>query len=247
VSVNGVPLLRSVRLDRDRVDDPSAFPFTLPAIRALEDGIDLSAPVTLLVGENGSGKSTIVEALADKLDLDAEGGDTNLTFVSQRADAPLADALVLSRGPRRPSMRFFLRAESFFNVARDVDATDPTEGKLAAYGGRPLHGMSHGESFLTLAVERFLPDGLFLLDEPEAALSPQGCLSFLRRMHELVLDGAQFVVATHSPFLLLYPGAAVYALDDDGISRVDGAESDHVRLTRLFLEAPERFLRELFG
>ena len=247
MSVDGVPLLRSVRLELSRVDDPSAFPFTLPAVGALERGLDLSAPVTMLVGENGSGKSTIVEALADKLDLDAEGGDTDLTFVAQRADSPLAGALALSRGPRRPSMRYFLRAESFFNVAREIDRSDPAAGRLAAYGGRALHGMSHGESFLTLAAERFLPDGLFLLDEPEAALSPQGCLSFLRRMHELVLDGAQFVVATHSPFLLLYPGATVYALGDDGVERVDGADTDHVRLTRLFLDAPDRFLRELFS
>lgn len=141
-------------------------------------------------------------------------------------------------------MRYFLRAENFFDVAREVDEMP---GKLAAHGGRALHAMSHGESFLTLALERFVPDGLFLLDEPAAALAPQGAMSFLRRMHELVLDGAQFVVATHSPILLLYPQAAAYALGPDGIERTDGPATDHVRLTRGFLEAPERFLRELLA
>jgi predicted ATPase len=200
--------------------------------------------VTFLVGENGSGKSTILEALADKLDLDAEGGDTVLTFVSTRADSPLASALVLTRGARSPSMRYFLRAESFFNVAREVDAHP---GALAHHGGRALHGMSHGESFLTLAVERFLPDGLFLLDEPEAALSPQGCLTLLRRMRELAIDGAQFVIATHSPLLLAYPGATIYELGDHGLRETPYEDTDHYRLTRAFLEAPERFLRSLFA
>ncbi len=240
-----IPLLRSVRLDPARVADPEAFPFALPAVQALAGGLDLSAGVTLLVGENGSGKSTIVEALADKLGLDAEGGDTDTTLVEDRADSPLADALVLARGPRRPSMRFFLRAESFFNVARHVDAHPGALEGL--YGGRPLHGMSHGESFLRLAAERFLPDGLLVLDEPEAALSPQGVLTLMRRLRELELDGAQVVAATHSPILLAYPGARLYELSDRGIDEVAWEDTDHVRLLRAFLDAPERFLRELFA
>ncbi len=140
-----IPLLRSVRLDPARVPDPDAFPFALPAVRALAGGLDLSAGVTLLVGENGSGKSTVVEALADKLDLDAQGGDSVTTFVEERADSPLADALVLARGPRRPSMRFFLRAESFFNVARHVDAHPGALERL--YGGRRCTGCRTGSRF----------------------------------------------------------------------------------------------------
>jgi predicted ATPase len=237
-------LLRSVRLDPDRVEDPAAFPFALPAVAALRDELALHPEVTFLVGENGSGKSTILEAIADKLDLDAEGGDTVMTFVEKRADTPLPPALVVTRGVRTPSMRYFLRAESFFNVAREVDAHP---GALARHGGRPLHGMSHGESFLALALERFLPDGLFLLDEPEAALSPQGCLTLLRRMRELAIDGAQFVVATHSPLLLAYPEAIIYELGDHGVRRTPYEDTDHYRLTRAFLEAPDRFLRSLFA
>jgi predicted ATPase len=242
--MNAAPLLREVRLDPGWIGSQEEFPFTLPAVRALADPLSLDAPVTFLIGENGSGKSTIVEAIADKLDLDAEGGDTVLTFVKDRSDTALADLLVLVRGSRRPSMRYFLRAESFFNVARTVDAH---EGALKAHGGKALHGMSHGESFLTLALERFYPDGLFLLDEPEAALSPQGCITLLRRMHELALEGAQFVIATHSPILMAYPGARIYTLGEHGIEATAYRDTDHYRLTRTFLEEPERFLHHLFA
>lgn len=236
-------LLRDVRLDLSRVDDTEAFPFVLPAVRALRSPLAFHPQMTFLIGENGSGKSTILEALAAKLDLDAQGGDTVLTFVEHGADTALHEALVLARGARSPTMRYFLRAESFFNVAHHVD-TNP--GALAAHGGRPLHRMSHGESFLTLALHRFRPGGLFLLDEPEAAMSPQGCLTLLRRMRELALEGAQFIVATHSPLLLAYPEATIYALGDD-IEAVAYEETDHYRLTREFLEAPERYLRHLFS
>ena len=142
-------------------------------------------------------------------------------------------------------MRYFLRAESFFNVAREIDAAGG--GRLQAHGGRPLHQMSHGESFLALALERFAPDGVFVLDEPEAALSPQGALTFLRRVRELCLEGAQFVLATHSPILLAYPDAFIYELSEHGIERVAYEQTDHYRLTRSFLENPAGFLRHLFG
>jgi predicted ATPase len=237
-------LLRDVQLDPGRIPDRSAFPFQLPAVAALSEPLAFHPQVTFLVGENGSGKSTILEALAAKLDLDAEGGDTVMTFVERQADTPLHTALVLARGARSPSMRYFLRAESFFNVAQHVDAH---EKALKAHGGRPLHGMSHGESFLTLVAERFYPDGVFLLDEPEAAMSPQGCLTLLRRIRELAIDGAQFVIATHSPLLLAYPDAIIYELSERGIEHVSYEDTDHYRLTRSFLDSPERFLRQLFA
>jgi predicted ATPase len=236
------PLLRRVELDPAKVPVPPDFPFTLPALRGME-GLDLHPEVTFLVGENGSGKSTLIEAVAAKLDLDVEGGDRDLRFEERVADTRLHEALRLVRGPRPPSMRYFLRAESFFNVARFVDENP---GKLAEHGGRALHGMSHGESFLALANERFYPDGLFLLDEPEAALSPTGLLALMRRMRALASEGGQFLVATHSPILLAYPGALIYELTDDGPRPTAYEDTDHYRLTRAFLEAPERFLRQLF-
>ncbi|MEA2136501.1 MAG: hypothetical protein QOC68_4410 [Solirubrobacteraceae bacterium] len=237
------PLLRAVRLDRSKIADPAAFPFTLPALQGL-GRLELHPEVTFLVGENGSGKSTLIEAIAAGLDLDGEGGDRDLRFEDREADTVLHEALVLERGPRPPSMRYFLRAESFFNVARSVDENP---GMLAAHGGRALHQMSHGESFLQLVNERFYPDGLFLLDEPEAALSPTGLLGLLRRMRELAIDGAQFVIATHSPILLAYPGALIYELTPDGFAATAYAETEHYRITRAFLQDPESFLRHLFA
>ncbi len=223
--------------------DPPVFPFTLPAFATFE-ALELHPEVTFLVGENGSGKSTLLEAIAAKLDLDVEGGDRDLRFEDREADTNLHEALRLVRGPRPASMRYFLRAESFFNVARTVDENP---GLLASYGGRPLHGMSHGESFLALANERFYPDGLFLLDEPEAALSPTGLLGLLRRMKALTLEGGQFLIATHSPILLAYPDALIYELRPEGPVPTAYEDTDHYRLTRAFLNAPDRFLRELFA
>jgi predicted ATPase len=237
------PLLRRVERDPGNWPDPPVFPFTLPAFAAFQS-LELHPEVTFLVGENGSGKSTLLEAIAAKLDLDVEGGDRDLRFEEREADTELHKALRLVRGPRPPSMRYFLRAESFFNVARTVDENP---GLLATYGGRPLHGMSHGESFLALANERFYPDGLFLLDEPEAALSPTGLLGLLRRMKALTLEGGQFLIATHSPILLAYPGALIYELRPEGPVPTAYEDTDHYRLTRAFLNAPDRFLRELFA
>ena len=175
---------------------------------------------------------------------DPHVGDRDLRFEDREADTALHAALTLERGPRPPSMRYFLRAESFFNVARSVDENP---GMLAAHGGRALHEMSHGESFLQLVNERFYPDGLFVLDEPEAALSPTGLLGLLRRMRELAIDGAQFVIATHSPILLAYPGALIYELTPDGFVATAYAETEHYRVTRAFLQDPESFLRHLFA
>jgi len=237
-------LLRRVERDPQFAwPDPPVFPFTLPAFAGFQ-ALELHPEVTFLVGENGSGKSTLLEAIAAKLDLDVEGGDRDLRFEAREADTNLHEALRLVRGSRPPSMRYFLRAESFFNVARTVDENP---GLLAAYGGQPLHGMSHGESFLALANERFYPDGLFLLDEPEAALSPTGLLGLLRRMKSLTLEGSQFLVATHSPILLAYPDALIYELRPEGPVPTPYEDTDHYRLTRAFLNAPDRFLRELLS
>jgi predicted ATPase len=218
----------------------SVFPFSLPAFAG---GIDLEfrSPVTFLVGENGSGKSTLIEALAECCGFAPEGGSRDHQRAAFAERSPLAQALRLTWRPR-VTEGFFMRAESFFNFATYLDEVSD----LRAYGGRSLHAQSHGESFMALFANRF-EQGVYLLDEPEAALSPQRQLSFLRILHDLTTPGhAQFLIATHSPLLLAYPGATIYSLDGAGIEPIDYRETKHYLVTRDFLNGPERFFKHLF-
>ncbi|KYF84368.1 AAA family ATPase [Sorangium cellulosum] len=234
--------IRSVQLLRERVEDFSRYPFSIPAVRALEE-LALDPKVTFLVGENGSGKSTLIEALALLAGFNAEGGSKSFNFATRRSESELHAAMRLVRGARREKNGFFLRAESFFNVATQVDELGATQ----FYGGTSLHEQSHGESFLALVKHRFKPESLFFLDEPEAALSPARQLTLLAHMHELVERGrSQFIIATHSPIVLAYPGATIYRLSEDGIAEVAYEETEHFALTRDFLLHRERFFRELF-
>jgi predicted ATPase len=242
--------LRSVELLRERVPpDAEPYPWQLPVVRALNT-LALTTPVTLLVGENGSGKSTLIEAIAVALGLNAEGGTQNFAFETRSTHSALHDALRLGRGAVRPRTSFFLRAESMYAVASQLEAYAREPGGqrlLDGYGGRSLHDQSHGESFLSVITHRLSDRGLYLMDEPESALSPQGLFALMRRIHELVEADSQFLVATHSPILLAYPGATIYEIDDDGISAVDYRDTDHYRLTLSFLEDPERFLARLLA
>lgn len=233
--------LRSIRIKRERVD-ADAFPFCLPAFEGLHE-LDLHPKVTFFVGENGSGKSTLLEAIAVAAGLSAQGGTRNMRIADDAGLSPLAEHMTLVRGVRRPKDSFFLRAESFFNVATLIDEV----GASGSYGGKSLHHQSHGESFLSLVEHRFGNDGLFLLDEPEAALSPQRQLTFLAHFHALLSEGGQFIVATHSPILLAYPEATIYRFDDDGISACDYEDLEHVQVTRDFLNNPIRYLRHLLS
>jgi predicted ATPase len=241
--------VRSVALRPAADGEPRAgHPWQLPAVAALEgEGLALDPHVTFLVGENGSGKSTLLEAIAVAAGMNPEGGSSNFAFATRESHSALGDAVRLVRGLRRPRTDFFLRAESLFTAATYLEGLPPGPhgGPLYAYGGRSLHEQSHGESFLAVVLNRFGRDGLYLLDEPEAALSAQNCLTLLRRIHELVTQGSQFVVATHSPLLLAYPGGTIYELSEDGIEPVAFDAAAPVQLTRAFLGAPERFLREL--
>jgi predicted ATPase len=203
----------------------------------------LHPAITYLIGENGSGKSTLLEAFAVAAGLNPEGGSSNFAFATRESHSELGDALRLVRGARRPKTNFFLRAESLFTAATYLENLDPEA--LIPYGGVSLHEQSHGESFLAVMIHRFGPNGLYVLDEPEAALSTQNCLTFLRRVHELVGQGSQFLIATHSPLVLAYPTATIYACDADGIDQISYDEAEPVRLTQDFLAAPERFLRQL--
>ncbi|HJU36797.1 MAG TPA: AAA family ATPase [Gaiellaceae bacterium] len=244
------PLIRAVRLRRDDVPDFDRYPFSSPAVRDLAR-LELSTPVTLLAGENGSGKSTLIEALALAAGFNAEGGSKNMTVATRPSHSELHEYLSLERGSRRERTGYFLRAESFFNVATHVEELDRAPGGgssiIDSYGGVSLHEQSHGESFLSLVLNRFGPHGLYLLDEPEAALSLRGCLALIRRMHELVAEGSQFVVATHSPLILGYPDARIYVLSENGIAETPYEETEQYELTRSFLDDRHRFLHYLLG
>jgi predicted ATPase len=234
--------LRCVELDD--AAPRRGYPYDLPVVAALRAAgqWDLHPAVTFLIGDNGTGKSTLVEALAVAAGFNPEGGSVNFRFSTRSTESELGEFLRLVRGVRKPRTGFFLRAESFYNVATEVDRL----GELRPYGKRSLHERSHGESFLALAVHRFGPSGLYLLDEPEAALSVHGSLALLARMVDLVEEGSQFIVATHSPILLAYPGAVIWQIDGDGrLHRVDYDDADPVRMHRDFLADPGRYLHHL--
>ncbi|MFC1411315.1 AAA family ATPase [Streptacidiphilus sp. N1-12] len=245
--------IRQFRLDAVDASRTGGYPFALPAVAGLarSGGVVLGPGVTFLVGENGTGKSTLVEAVAVAAGFNPEGGSRNFRFATRASESPLGEHLRLTWGVHKPRTEFFLRAESYYNVASEIERLDREGGGfgrplLDSYGGVSPHERSHGESFLDLAVNRFGPEGLYLLDEPEAALSVRGCLALLSRMHELVAQGSQLLVATHSPVLLALPGATILEIGDDGsIERVDFDQALPVRLTREFLAAPDRFLRSL--
>lgn len=233
--------------------DTGRYPFTLPAVAwlARSEGLELPAGVTFLVGENGTGKSTLIEAIAVAAGFNPEGGSQNFRFATRASQSSLGDNLVLTWGVEKPRTGFFLRAESYYNVASEIERLDRDPGSpplLPAYGGISPHERSHGESFVDLVTHRFGPGGLYLLDEPEAALSVRGCMAVLARLAELAGQGCQIVVATHSPVLLALPGAVIYEIGEDGaIEPVDYDHALPVRLTREFLTAPQRFLRHLLA
>lgn len=242
--------LRSVRLREDKVDNFNHYPFSIPAVRSLGE-LEISPKVTAILGENGSGKSTLLEAIAVAAGFNPEGGSINFKFSTRSSESELWRALRVVRGIRKPHTGYFFRAESFFNVATEIENLDREPGAgpplIRSYGGESLHEQSHGESFLALIQHRFGPNGLYFLDEPEAALSPARQLALLARIHELEQQGSQFLMATHSPILLAYPGALLYELSDSGIQQVEYEETEHYRLTRDFLLHRERFFRELFA
>lgn len=237
-----------IALRREKVESFDRYPFCLPAIRSFEH-LDLHPKLTFFVGENGSGKSTLLEAVAVSLGFNAEGGSRNFNFATRRSHSTLHECLRIAKGVRRPRTGYFLRAESFFNVATEIENLDAEPGLgppvIQSYGGRSLHEQSHGESFMTLMTERFTGQGLYILDEPEAALSPQRQLAVLSRLHGLVREDSQFIIATHSPILMAYPDAWIYQCSEQGVERVAYEDTQHFQVTRDFLADPARMLREL--
>ncbi|MEP6811543.1 MAG: AAA family ATPase [Actinomycetota bacterium] len=235
------PFVRAIRFQESAGD----YSDELPALRGVER-LELDLRITFLVGENGSGKSTLIEAIAIKAKLNAEGGGKLLKFATRASHSLLHRRLELERSELPPLNAFFLRAESVFNLATAIEESGYIGAREDVYE-RPLHEQSHGESFLDIAVNRLGPRGFYLFDEPEAALSVNGQLALMRRMHELVEEHSQFIVATHSPILMGYPNATILELGDDGIRTVPYEETQQVELTRSFLEDPQRFLRHLLA
>lgn len=225
----------------------------LPVVQNLARLRELAfpSPVTFFVGENGIGKSTLIEAIALRCGFNPEGGTRNFSFSTKNTHSDLWEYLTVVRSWRRPKDGFFLRAESFYNVSTNIDEMDEAGGLGApvknSYGGLSLHERSHGESFLAAVEHRFGGNGLYILDEPEAALSPGGILRLMANMNELVKKGSQFILSTHSPMLIAFPGATVYELTEEGIGAVPYQQTAHYTTVRRFLENPESILRILFG
>ncbi|KAB8135787.1 AAA family ATPase [Gracilibacillus oryzae] len=239
--------LRNIQLQREKVTSFSTYPFSIPAIHQL-NGIELNKPVTFFIGENGTGKSTLLEAIADKCDFNTAGGGRNNVYDVDASESALGEYIRLAWLPKVTN-GFFLRAESFYHFATHLDQIET--GALEpyrAYGGKSLHHQSHGESFLSLFLNRFNGGAIYLLDEPEAALSPNRQFTFLRILHDLTKKGdCQFIIATHSPILLGYPDATILSFDNGKIEQVKYEETDHYRVTKYFLQHREKFLEELFA
>ena len=246
-------MLKKIALLRDRVSDWDAYPFSVPAIRQLEE-LKLKSRVCFFTGENGTGKSTLLEAIAVHYGFGREGGTRNFSNDSTESNHsvdPLVRALRLSFD-KRTGAGFFLRAESWFNTVSYMDNLDLEPAKSppisAFYGGQSLHTRSHGETFFTVIDLKFRRNGLFLLDEPEAALSPQRQLAFLVLIHDVLREykDAQFIISTHSPILLGYPNAQIVSFDDAPLREITYEEAGSMQVVKQFVNHREEFLEELF-
>lgn len=241
-----MPRLKTIQLLRDRVPVWDRYPFNVDCIVSLSS-IEVSSPICFLVGENGTGKSTLLEAIAIHYGFGREGGSRNVSFEttdSVRSVDELARALRIAF-TNRTGRGYYLRAESFFNVASYVDNI----GVAQAYGGKSLHGQSHGESFISLMQQRFSGPGFYVMDEPEAALSPQRQLSALLLFREVLEKDrdSQFLIATHSPILLAYPNAQILSFDGGQIREIAYRESQPYQLVSRFVASPERYIKALFN
>lgn len=234
------PYLQRASFKPDAELDFETYPLNIPAVREIES-IEFHPDVTFFVGENGSGKSTILGGIALALGYGPEGGTKNVQFSTAESVSSLHSLLRLSRSIRKPKDGYFLRAESFFNVASYMDEV----GYLQSYGDRSLHACSHGEAFMALLIHKLRGKGLYLFDEPEAALSPNRQLAALSAIHRLVTDESQFIIATHSPILLSYPNAKILQFDSAGITEVAYEDTEHYAVTRDFLNNYQRRLEQL--
>lgn len=242
--------VRSVSLKVDEVPSFRSYPFNLPSFKNL-DKIDLHPKVTFLIGENGMGKSTLLEAIAVGLGFNAEGGSYNFNFSTYDSHSELGNYLRIVKGVERPQDGFFLRAESFYNVASNIEEMDREvmggPKVIHSFGGQSLHEQSHGEAFFSTFLHRFRGNGLYILDEPEAALSPLRQMSMLTRIHDLVKENSQLIIATHSPIIMAYPDAAIYEFSDEGIFKRELEETNHYRIMKQFFEGRSRMIHYLLS
>ena len=224
-------------------DMPQGYLAKLPAVKHLyrSKELEFKNPVTFFVGENGSGKSTLLEAIAVAAGFNPEGGSRDFVFSTRRTHSDLCDLITPIR-TITPKDGFFLRAESFYNTASYLDENST----MKRYGGVSFHEQSHGESFLSLVTNRFEGNGLYIMDEPEAALSPQRLLTLLILMDELVKKSSQFIIATHSPIIMAFPGADIIQFSENGMERVSYRETESYRITKQFMDDPERMIKYLF-
>ena len=239
-ALNAKHYVFEVVLKREEIISYKTYPFSIPAIAGLHE-LELHPNVTFFIGENGAGKSTLVEAIAVASGLNAEGGSKNFNFATKITHSQLHQKILLRKGVKKPKDTYFLRAESFYNVASNIEELGIEE----FYGDKSLHAQSHGESFMSLFLHRFKANVFYILDEPEAALSPTRQLAFLSRLHQLVEEGSQFIIATHSPIILAYPKARIYKIDENGITDVEYEETEHFAVNKRFANNYKNMLAEL--
>ena len=239
----------SMGLKEEKIESWDTYPFTLPAVSGLSDRLEFHESVTFIVGENGSGKSTLLEGLAVTQGFNPEGGTHNFSFSTRDSHSALGDYLRISKSLKKPRTGYFLRAESFYNVATEIERLDsePSPGRkiIESYGGVSLHEQSHGESFFSLMEHRFGRDGLYILDEPEAALSPNRQMAMISLLHKLVGQRCQFIIATHSPILLSYPNSIIYEIRENGLEQVEYEDTDTYAVTKQFVNRYESMLEIL--